>query len=330
MLQGVFSLIYDQLSLHTLSHVACTPNLDSWRDMALRVDECSKHPKLIEVDSELTMRGRVNICIVGKYTGQQDSYLSVIKSLKHSAYYLNMDVDITWVDSSDLEQGHSEESKYTTAWKSLHEADGILVPGGFGNRGIEGKIAAVHYARTEKKPYLGLCLGMQIMVIEYVRTVLGLKDANSQEFNETASNHAVVFMPEINQKVMGGTMRLGARVTKISTHIGNERSIAGEAYGIPESESVGDVRERHRHRYEINPQMVSQLESAGLYFSGRDDTGERMEIAELPRSIHPFYFGTQFHPEFKSRPSRPSPPVFAFIASASGNTFLKLCRYYFL
>lgn len=196
------------------------------------------------------------------------------------------------------------------------EADGILVPGGFGIRGVEGMISAAKYARENKVPYLGVCLGMQVLVIEYARNVLGLKGANSTEFYESSPHPIVIFMPEINQKVMGGTMRLGARDTIITYKLSNGiRSLASEVYGTNEDEE--GVSERHRHRYEVNPDKVESLTTAGLVFSGKDDKGERMEIVELPKDQHPFYFGTQFHPEFKSRPTRPSPPFFAFIAMAS-------------
>lgn len=219
--------------------------------------------------------------------------------------------------------------------------DGILVPGGFGVRGVEGKIAAAKYARTHRIPYLGLCLGMQVMVIEYARHVVNLEQANSSEFDESTPHPVIIFMPEINQNVMGGTMRLGARPTSIYTNYppvqttsstlsiqipSNNHTLACDVYSTHSLDTdqqilpVHAVLERHRHRYEVNPTYVNRIQEAGLYFSGVDDKLERMEIAELPRSIHPFYFGTQFHPEFKSRPNRPSPPIYAFIAVAAGLT----------
>jgi CTP synthase len=229
------------------------------------------------------------------------------------------------------------------------------VPGGFGNRGVEGKIAAAKYARTHKVPYLGLCLGMQVMVIEYARHVVGLSQANSAEFDESTPHPVIIFMPEINQHVMGGTMRLGSRPTSIYTNYpspvptptssssasdpaalliqipsndnGNDRTLACDVYSTHTLDTdpgaaaaVHPISERHRHRYEVNPIYVNQIQRAGLFFSGVDDKLERMEIAELSRKVHPFYFGTQFHPEFKSRPNRPSPPVYAFIAVAAGLT----------
>jgi CTP synthase len=222
------------------------------------------------------------------------------------------------------------------------------VPGGFGNRGTEGKILACQYARENKKPYLGLCLGMQVMVMEYARHVLGWGDANSTEFNEGCQHPVIVFMPEVNKSMMGGTMRLGARATVIQDQYSPPSSsssptsaptIASVLYGTttlpptpPDSPPLSTDNtntntttntnnigvERHRHRYEVNPTTVLAIEEAGLIFSGKDETGERMEICELPRAQHPFFFGTQFHPEFKSRPNRPSPPFFGFLAVCAG------------
>ena len=203
-----------------------------------------------------------------------------------------------------------------SSYPFLREADGILVPGGFGVRGVEGMVSAAKYAREQRIPYLGVCLGMQIMVIEYARNVLGIKGAQSTEFFESTQHPVIIFMPEINQRIMGGTMRLGARDTLISYRIDSgERSLASEVYGTCEDQEA--VSERHRHRYEVNPEKVSALSAAGLCFTGKDEKGERMEIIELPRVVHPFYFGAQFHPEMKSRPNRPSPPFFAFVAMAS-------------
>jgi len=196
---------------------------------------------------------------------------------------------------------------YENAWASLKRADGILIPGGFGTRGIEGKVLAAQFARQNKIPFLGICLGMQIMVMEYARNVCGLQKANSSEFDEKTKHPVVMFMPEIDQMKMGGTMRLGARICKVETN-----SLAHYLYNERE------ITERHRHRYEVNPLYIKQLEEAGLIFSGKDKKGERMEITELSQSVHPFYFGCQFHPEFTSRPHRPS-PCFLGLARASSN-----------
>jgi CTP synthase len=197
---------------------------------------------------------------------------------------------------------------------------------------VEGKIAAAKYCRENKKPYLGVCLGMQVMVMEYARSKMGLEGATSEEFsaakrqsdtaNDSVAVHedpsakakdVVVFMPEGSKDKLGGTMRLGARETVLSLG-----SLAAKVYGATAKNK--SVMERHRHRYEVDPERVGQLEKAGLIFSGRDTTGIRMEICELPQEQHPYYLGTQFHPEFKSRPNRPSPPFYALVAAALGRT----------
>ena len=257
------------------------------------------------------------MALVGKYVGQQDAYLSVIKSFRHSAIHLGTDVDldITWVEASELEppapNSGTAVAAHDKAWNVLHGADGICVPGGFGTRGTEGKILACQYARENKKPYLGLCLGMQVMVMDYARHVLKWEHANSTEFDESCEHPVIIFMPEVNKNMMGGTMRLGARATVIqSCYAGAaNKTVASMVYDTASKSTArmtekDIVVERHRHRYEVNPAKVSDIEAAGLVFSGRDETGERMEICELPRDEHPFFFGTQFHPEYKSRPNR--------------------------
>ncbi len=268
------------------------PLLEDWRAMAERVDS---------LDSEVT------IAMVGKYTGLSDSYLSVIKALQHSAYKVGAKMNISWVEATLLEP-ESAESKpelHAQAWADLKRADGILVPGGFGTRGVEGKMLAAQYAREGEVPYLGICLGLQVAVIEFARNVLGLSGANSTEFDEDTPHPAVIFMPEGSRTHMGGTMRLGSRQTNLQT----TECAAYELYG-----GEMEIHERHRHRYEVNPDMVEKMESAGLRFAGRDTSGQRMEIIEL--ADHPYFFATQYHPEFKSRPNRPSPPFFGFVRAA--------------
>ena len=265
-----------------------TDVLEKWEEMADRVDNLGDD---------------VHISIVGKYTGLTDSYLSVIKGLQHASYAVNRTLVIDWIEASNLEdEGHDD-------WSTLKAADGILVPGGFGDRGTEGKILAANYARTNNVPYLGICLGLQIATIEFCRNVLGMEGANSTEFDENTPHPAVVFMPEISKTHLGGTMRLGSRPTIWQVDYCKIRTLYGE----------GDsVDERHRHRYEVNPDLIEKIESHGLKYVGKDESGQRCEIFELDG--HPYYVGVQYHPEFKSRPNRPSPPFLGLLKAASGHT----------
>ena len=253
-----------------------------------------------------TKAPEVNIAIVGKYfdTGDfvlADAYLSVIEAIKFSAAKLGRRAKITWVNSKELEKGKSVAilSKY----------HGIIVPGGFGESGIEGKIKAIQFAREKKIPYFGLCYGMQLMVIEYARHVLGLKDANTTEIKKSAADPVVDVMLEQKKHLAdnkyGGTMRLGAYPCYLK-----KGTMARAAY------KKELVEERHRHRYEINPAYVKSLEEAGLVFSGTSPDGVLMEIAELPRSVHPFMLGTQFHPEFQARPLTPHSLFTEFLRAA--------------
>ncbi|RAH16794.1 MAG: hypothetical protein CMB58_002850 [Methanobacteriota archaeon] len=267
------------------------PLLDDWRAMADKVDQLEEE---------------VNIAMVGKYTGLSDSYLSVIKALQHSAFAVDRKLVIDWIESTDLDPNDVTEN-HAEAWDVLRAADGILVPGGFGSRGVEGKIAAANYARTNNVPYLGVCLGLQIATIEFCRNVLGLDGANSTEFDEDSPNPAVVFMPEISKTHMGGTMRLGTKPTPFLVEDCKMRRL----YGGSEH-----VDERHRHRYEVNPELIEKIEDAGLKYVGKDETGQRCEIMELEG--HPYFVGTQYHPEFKSRPYRPSPPFLGLLMAATG------------
>ena len=215
---------------------------------------------------------------------------------------------IDWVEASHLEGDWDNAEDSASAWQMLKGADGVLVPGGFGDRGIEGKILAANYSRTNNIPYLGICLGLQIATIEFCRNVLGLAGANSTEFDENVEHAAVVFMPEISKTHLGGTMRLGSRPTLWQVDECKIRSLYGE----------GDsVDERHRHRYEVNPDLIEQIEAAGLKFVGKDETGQRCEIFELDG--HPYFVGVQYHPEFKSRPNRPSPPFLGLLQAACNN-----------
>lgn len=254
---------------------------------------------------------RVTIALVGKYTSLQDSYHSVKSSLEHAAMACARKLVMVWIDAEHLENATMITSPelYHKAWHELCTADGVIVPGGFDVRGTEGMVAAANWARTKPKPYLGICLGMQIAVMEYARNVCKIKDATSQEFSKTAEEKVVIFMPEIDKEKMGGTMRLGLRPTLFqpNTSWSKLRSLYGE---------VDSVNERHRHRYEVNPDYVERLSTAGMSFIGKDEKGVRMEIVEL--QDHPWFVGVQFHPEYLSRVLRPSPPYLGFFAASAG------------
>lgn len=331
--QGVCNLLIRSLQL-----VWRLPTrLAKWERMASKADSAAR---------------TVTICLVGKYTGLSDAYISVIRAIQHAGMAVGKNVEITWVESSDLEPlatpmhvtGQDKDTngdanrmfnragssdvdnshflhscgsqsvspdvateRYDTAWHLIRQADGILVPGGFGDRGVEGKVKAIEYARQEHKPFLGICLGMQLAAVESVRRVYNEPHANSAELDAEAPVKAAVYMPEVDRDKMGGTMRLGVRKTIIQ----NGDSIAAWLYG------ANVIYERHRHRYEVNPEVVDKLEKEdGLRFVGIDESGLRMEILE--RKNHPFFFGTQFHPEFLSRPGRPSPPFVGLVMAACG------------
>ncbi|KAG9241815.1 CTP synthase [Calycina marina] len=253
----------------------------------------------------------VKIVLVGKYIKLHDSYLSVVKSLEHSAMRCGKKLDLSWIDASHLEEPTRAENpaEFHTAWHGICTADGILVPGGFGQRGTEGMMAAAKYARENKVPYLGICLGMQIAVIEYARNICGLLNAGSVELDgETCPEKLVIFMPEVSKTHLGGTMRLGLRPTLFQE--GSEWSRLRKLYGEKK-----EISERHRHRYEVNPEYIELLAAAGLTFIGKDDKGERMEIMEL--KDHPWYVAVQFHPEYLSRVLQPSKPYLGFVAAAA-------------
>lgn len=250
----------------------------------------------------------VKIGIVGKYfdTGSfvlADAYISVIEAIKISAANLGLKAKIDWLNAKDYEK----DSKLLN---NLLQYQGILVPGGFGEAGIEGKISAIKFCRENKIPFFGLCYGMQLAVVEFARSVLGLKDANTTEINPKTKNPVIDILPEqkklLEQGKMGGTMRLGSYPCLLK-----KGTIARNAY----NNEV--VRERHRHRYEVNPDFVERVEKAGMVFSGISPDGRLMEIAELPKEKHPFFLGTQFHPEFLARPLSPHPLFTQFIKAAN-------------
>jgi len=254
----------------------------------------------------------VRIGIVGKYFGTgsyilADSYISVIEAVKHAAFSERRKPEIEWLDAEAFEKKKGVDVAGNL--EKLQAYDGIIVPGGFGTRGVEGKIAVIKFCRKNKIPYLGLCYGMQLALVEYARHVAGLRGAHTTEINPDAPHPVIDVMPEQKQLIAegryGGTMRLGAYPALLS-----RGTIAREAYRRDE------ISERHRHRYEVNPEYIERLESAGVVFSGRSPDGTLMEIAELPRSAHPFFLGTQFHPELQSRPLRPHPLFVEFIKAA--------------
>ncbi|EMD63926.1 hypothetical protein COCSADRAFT_37655 [Bipolaris sorokiniana ND90Pr] len=253
----------------------------------------------------------VTIALVGKYVELQDSYLSVIKALEHATMRCRKKLDIRWVDSDHLEPKcqQSDPAKFHNAWHEVVKASGILVPGGFGQRATEGMIAAATWARENKKPYLGVCLGMQIAVIEYARNVCGIKDATSEEFNGEAQNKLIMFMPEVDKTTMGASMRLGLRPTLFQS--GSEWSRLRALYA-----GKSEILERHRHRYEVNPDYIDTLEKGGLSFVGKDEAGVRMEVIEI--KDHPWFVGVQFHPEYLSRVLDPSRPYLGFVAASAG------------
>ncbi|XP_072356867.1 CTP synthase 1 isoform X7 [Scyliorhinus torazame] len=273
--------------------------LNKWKDMADRYDRTLEN---------------CSIALVGKYTKLSDSYASVIKALEHSALAINQKLEVKYIDSADLEPCRQQEQpvKYHEAWQNLCSSNGVLVPGGFGFRGTEGKILAIGWARRQKKPFLGVCLGMQLAVVEFARNVLNWPDANSTEFNPDTNHPVVIDMPEHNPGDMGGTMRLGKRKTILK----EKNSLTRKLY-----KNCDYIEERHRHRYEVNPEMRNNFEEKGFRFVGQDVEGERMEIIELDE--HPYFVGVQYHPEFTSRPMKPSPPYFGLMLAASG----KLQRY---
>jgi CTP synthase len=259
------------------------------------------------VESSKKHDGEVKIAVIGKYfdTGDfvlSDAYLSVIEAVKFSAFSFNKKPVLTWISAKDFENGKEKVS-------ILSNFDGVIVPGGFGESGIEGKLLAIRYARENKIPYFGLCYGMQLMVVEYARNVLGFKDANTTEINPKTPYPVIDIMPEqkklLQDKKYGATMRLGSYKANLK-----KNSIAYNAYGFDV------ILERHRHRYEVNPDFVKKVEDAGLVFSGTSPDGVLMEIAELPKEKHPFFLGTQFHPEFQARPLSPHPLFTAFIKAS--------------
>ena len=262
------------------------------------IPDNSKWAEMIEKIRKIDKNNKVKIAIVGKYIKLEDSYISVIESIKHAGFENNVETEIELIDCETITKD--------TVQEKLDGFDGIIVPGGFGNRGIEGKITTIKYARENKIPFLGICLGMQMVVVEYARDILGLKDANSAEFDEKSKNQVIHIMEEqkgIDKK--GGTMRLGAYPCIIK-----EGTLAQEVYGKTE------ISERHRHRFEYNNDYKERLEKAGLICSGTSPDGKLVEIVELSQKEHPYFIAGQFHPELKSRPNKPAPLFVGLVKAA--------------
>lgn len=271
----------DEIVCNLLRIDAPPANMGHWQDILRKL---------------IAPQHRTRIAVVGKYMELQDAYKSVFEAITHGGIANDCGVDIVKIDAEDLE---------SEGWESkLNNVGGILVPGGFGQRGVEGKIRAVKFARQNKIPFLGLCLGMQVAVIEFARNVLGLKDADSTEFNPDTA-HPVIALLDEQKKItrMGGTMRLGAQPCEIKPN-----TLAAKLYGC------FIVNERHRHRYEFNNEYRRMFEEAGMVFSGTSPGGELVEIIELPE--HPFFIASQFHPEFLSKPHKPHPLFKGFISAA--------------
>jgi CTP synthase len=274
--EGLDRIVVDRLRLE----VGAEAEMGKWRELVSRIDGTSRS---------------VRIGIIGKYVTLPDAYLSVVESLKHAGFANDAQVEIAWIAADDLETADLNET--------LGTLDGILVPGGFGVRGIEGKIHAARYAREHSIPFFGICLGLQCAVIDFARGVAGLDEANSSEFDATTAYPVVDILPGQDLDRMGGTMRLGAYPCKLKPG-----SKAAQAYGTEL------VYERHRHRYEVNPRLRRKLEDAGLVCSGESPDGTLVEIIELPD--HPWFVAGQFHPEFKSRPDRAHPLFREFVTAS--------------
>lgn len=243
---------------------------------------------------------KVTIAVVGKYVALQDAYISITESLRHAAVANEAELEIKWINAEEI------EAESTDMDQVMAGVDGILVPGGFGNRGIEGKIKAIQYAREKKIPFFGICLGMQCAVIEFARHVCGMADANSSEFAPESTHPVIDLMPEqLDVEDMGGTMRLGLYPCKVYPHTLTEKAYKQEL-----------IYERHRHRYEFNNAFRETIVSKGLKLGGTLPNGRLVEIVELPESMHPWFLGAQFHPEFKSRPTNPHPLFRDFIGAA--------------
>ncbi len=305
--------------------VISAPNVGSIYDIPLNFEKdglserlcyllnlrCSKKSDLSQwkrfVSRSKNAKDVVKIAVIGKYFSSgdfvlSDVYISVLEAIKYSSYKLGLKPEITYLSSIDFE-------KDPKRLKELKQYDGVLVPGGFGKTGIDGKLNVIEYVRKNKIPYFGICYGMQLAVLEYAKNVLKKKDASTEEINPKAKELVIGIMPDQKEKLakadMGGTMRLGQYPAVLK-----KGTIARKAYGQDE------VLERHRHRYEVNPEYIMELEEGGITFSGKSPDGRLMEIMELPQDVHPFFVGMQFHPELQARPLNPHPLFTAFIKAS--------------
>lgn len=276
----------DTIVLRKLEMEDKPKDMQGWHDMVARI--LKKYDK------------KVTIAVVGKYVALQDAYISITESLRHAAVANEAELDIHWVNAEEIEADDTDMAKVMAG------VDGILVPGGFGNRGIEGKIKAIQYAREHNIPFFGICLGMQCAVIEFARHVCGMADANSSEFNPNSTHPVIDLMPEqIDVEDLGGTMRLGLYPCKVYPD-----TLTSKAY------NAELIYERHRHRYEFNNAFREKIVGKGLVLGGTLPNGRLVEIVELPESEHPWFLGAQFHPEFKSRPTNPHPLFREFVGAA--------------
>ncbi|MFR6372141.1 MAG: CTP synthase [Phascolarctobacterium succinatutens] len=276
----------DTIVLRKLEMEDKPKDMQGWHDMVARI--LKKYDK------------KVTIAVVGKYVALQDAYISITESLRHAAVANEAELDIHWVNAEEIEADDTDMAKVMAG------VDGILVPGGFGNRGIEGKIKAIQYAREHKIPFFGICLGMQCAVIEFARHVCGMADANSSEFNPNSTHPVIDLMPEqLDVEDLGGTMRLGLYPCKVYPD-----TLTSKAY------NAELIYERHRHRYEFNNAFREEIVGKGLVLGGTLPNGRLVEIVELSESEHPWFLGAQFHPEFKSRPTNPHPLFREFVGAA--------------
>ncbi|XKL60350.1 hypothetical protein PGB90_001366 [Kerria lacca] len=338
-MEGIMELFNYKLKLNTLKCAAETDFMREWKILTCNIEN---------------LKEEVSIALVGKYTKLEDSYASVIKALQHAALHAGYKLKLHFINAEHLEKdmldGDPEVQKlFHKAWKKINNSNGVVVPGGFGKRGIEGKIVVCEYCRKNKIPFLGICLGLQVAVIEFARNVVGLKNADSAEFKDTKEDfcHIITDMPEHNTGIMGGTMRLGKR----KTFFLKEKRAYSVLYHLYKRKDV--IEERHRHRFEVNKEYVEKIEREGMCFVATDESNERMEILELGYSEsirseiehlnseiktkipleseyqemvkrlenlqlkkHPYFVATQFHPEYLSRPLKPSPPFSGLILAA--------------